>query len=122
MGEDIGLLSYLPDDEVRKALFVDTPESGGHPLHIRILFGKTEQEESSPSGVWALPHSKPDSSCPPECRLKIFSRRGEPEEPIALEEVMVQASPIAAFTCLKAQHGRFDPTHLSSVFRHYFIL
>lgn len=78
--------------------------------------------ESSPRGVRALLHNKSGSIRPPECRLKIFSRFGQLEQSLNLEEVMEQASPTAAFTCLKPHQGRFDRAHLSFVLRYYFVL
>jgi len=122
MGDDVGLLSYLPHEKVRAAPFDNKAESGGHPLPVRIFFGKLEQDKTPPKNAWALLHSKPGSSRPPECRLKIFSRTGQLEEPNTLEEAMEKASPMPAFTCLKPRHGRFDRGHLSSVLRYYFIL
>ena len=119
MGDDVGLLSYLPDEKVRAAPFDNKAESGGHPLPLRILFGKLEKGSRN---VWALLHSKPGSHRPPEVRLKVFSRTGQLEEPIALEDAMEKATPMPAFTCLKPQDGRFDRAHLSSVMRYYFIL
>ncbi|KAF3049346.1 hypothetical protein E8E11_002861 [Didymella keratinophila] len=122
MGDDVGLLSYLPDEKVRAAPFDNKVESGGHPLPVRILFGKLEQDKTPPKNVWAWLHYEPGSSRPPECRLKAFSWTGQFEEPITLEEAMEKASPMPAFTWLKPQHGRFDRGHFSLVLRYYFIL
>lgn len=122
MGDDVGLLSYLPDEKVLKAPFHYKAVTGGHPLPIRILFGKLAEDKSPPREIWALLHNKPGSSRPPKCRLKIFSSRGELGDPITLEEAMDAASPTAAFTCLKAPSGRLDRAHISSVLRYYFIL
>jgi hypothetical protein len=112
-------LSYLPDEIVRAAPFNNKAESGGHPLPLRVLFGKLEKGSRN---VWAWLHNKPGSNRTPEVRLKVFSRTGQPEEPIALQDAMEKATPMPAFTCLKPQDGRFDRTHLSSVLRYYFIL
>ncbi|KAL1643572.1 hypothetical protein SLS61_009200 [Didymella pomorum] len=106
-------------DIVRAAPFNNKAESGGHPLPLRVLFGKLEKGSRN---VWAWLHNKPGSNRTPEVRLKVFSRTGQPEEPIALQDAMEKATPLPAFTCLKPQDGRFDRTHLSSVLRYYFIL
>lgn len=120
LGEDVSLLSYLPCQKVRKAPFNNRNENS-HPLPVRILFGKVEHYKSTAREIWALLHNKPGSSRPPEVRLRYFSRQGEPEEPIRLEEASEQASPTAAFACVKAQNGFFDRPQLSAVLRYYFI-
>lgn len=52
------LLSYLPDQKkTRKAAFDDQSEIRGHPLSIRIPFGKIEQGKSTPREGRALVHS-----------------------------------------------------------------
>ena len=122
MGEDVGLLSYLSDDKARKMPFDDQVEIKGHPLPIRILFGNLERDTATPREVWALLHSKPGSNRTPEVRMKIFSQQGELEGAITLDEALEQASPAAAFTCIRAQHDHFDRAHLSSVLRYYLIL
>jgi hypothetical protein len=122
MGDDLGLLSYLLDDEVRTAPFDNKAESSGHSLPIRIFFGKLEQDKTALRNVWALLHNEPGSSRPPECRLKIISQTGQLKGHITLEEAMEKSSAMPAFTCVKSQHGRFDRAHLSSVLRYYFIL
>ncbi|KAJ4343926.1 hypothetical protein N0V95_006528 [Ascochyta clinopodiicola] len=121
MGEDVGLLSYLPCEKVRTASFHHKGETG-HPLPIRILFGKIKHKKSDFMEVWALLHNKPGSSRSPEVRLKLFTRQGQLEGPIALEEAMEQAWPAAAFTSSKMKNARFDRAHLSAIMRYYFIL
>lgn len=122
MGEDVDLLSYLPDEKAQKEAFQNKKATRSSPLPLRILFGKVEKRKSSPREVWALLYSKPGSSRAPECQLRYFSSEGELEETIALEEAMEKVTLTAAFTCLKAQNGRFDRAHLSSVLGYYFIL
>ncbi|KAH6622026.1 hypothetical protein C7974DRAFT_377651 [Boeremia exigua] len=121
MGEDVGLLSYLPDEKVQTA-FVDYKAEIGHTLSTRILFGEIKRDRSSTRDVWALLHSKPGGRRPPEARLRLYSRDGHPEEPITLEEAIEQVSPTAAFACLQPKHGRFDRAHLRSVLGYYFVL
>lgn len=121
MGKDVGLLSYLPDDKVRKAPF-NSKNDNTHPLPIRILFGRVGNHKSNPREIWAMLHNKPGSIRPPEVRLRFFSRQEEPEEPIRLENAIKQASPTAAFACLKSSIGLFSGPQVSAVLRYYFIL
>lgn len=55
-GEDVGLLSYLPDERVKTALLDNKAEPGGHPLPVRILFGKIEQTNRLPEefGLYSI--------------------------------------------------------------------
>ncbi|KZM20144.1 hypothetical protein ST47_g8728 [Ascochyta rabiei] len=101
MGEDVGLLSYLPCEKMKTAPFHNKGETGHH-LPIRILFGKTK-------------HKKLDF-------MELFNRHGQLEGPIALEEAMEQASPVAAFTSSKTKNNRLDRAHLRAIMRYYFVL
>ncbi len=54
--------------------------------------------------------------------MKIFSRIGELEEPITLEEAMEYVTLHAALTCLRSRNGKLDRAQLSAVLRYYFML
>ena len=120
MGLNAALLGYLRPDLVRLLQFDDKKKERMTALPVRMYFGHIKNGRRNPADVCILLHTSEDRSRSPEQRFNLFSRHGNLEGSIKVNDAIQSTTYASAFRCIQEGSG-INMDKLRAVIRYYFM-